>query len=107
MTYKIIVSPVASKNLDNALNYYLEEVSKKVAADFLKDYNQTYKALKKNPFPLIIPCHRVVSAQGLGGFMGKTEPGTPEIFLKTKLLDLEHNYLNPLFPFLIGSLVAS
>ena len=42
MTYKIIVSPVASKNLDNALNYYLEEVSKKVAADFLKDYNQTY-----------------------------------------------------------------
>ena len=50
MTYKIIVSPVASKNLDNALNYYLEEVSKKVAADFLKDYNQTYKALKKNPF---------------------------------------------------------
>jgi toxin ParE1/3/4 len=28
----------------------VEEVSKKVALDFLNDYKKTYKALKKNPF---------------------------------------------------------
>ena len=50
MSYKIIVSPIASKNIDNAVTYYLEEVSKKVANDFLKDYKKTYKALQKNPF---------------------------------------------------------
>lgn len=43
MTYKIIVSPIASKNIDNAVTYYLEEVSKKVANDFLKDYKKTYR----------------------------------------------------------------
>lgn len=26
-----------------------------------------------NPFPLIVPCHRVVSSQGLGGFAGNTD----------------------------------
>ena len=28
-----------------------------------------------NPFPLITPCHRVVSAQGIGGFMKENIPG--------------------------------
>jgi len=28
-----------------------------------------------NPFPLITPCHRVVSAQGIGGFMREDSPG--------------------------------
>ena len=28
-----------------------------------------------NPFPLIMPCHRVVSAQGLGGYMKEDSPG--------------------------------
>jgi plasmid stabilization system protein ParE len=50
MTYKIDVSPIASKNIDNAVTYYLEEASKKVANDFLKDYKKAYKALQKNPF---------------------------------------------------------
>jgi methylated-DNA-[protein]-cysteine S-methyltransferase len=26
-----------------------------------------------NPFPLIVPCHRVVGIQGLGGFAGNTD----------------------------------
>jgi methylated-DNA-[protein]-cysteine S-methyltransferase len=30
-------------------------------------------ACRANPIPVIIPCHRVVAAQGLGGFMGVTE----------------------------------
>ena len=28
-----------------------------------------------NPYPLVTPCHRVVSAQGLGGFMKEDSPG--------------------------------
>jgi methylated-DNA-[protein]-cysteine S-methyltransferase len=35
-----------------------------------------------NPIPIIIPCHRVVAADGLGGYGG----GTP---LKRTLLALE------------------
>ncbi len=30
-------------------------------------------ACRDNPVPLIVPCHRVVSASGLGGFCGQTE----------------------------------
>jgi len=29
-------------------------------------------ACRANPIPLVIPCHRVVAAQGVGGFMGVT-----------------------------------
>lgn len=29
-------------------------------------------ACRANPIPLVIPCHRVVAANGRGGFMGKT-----------------------------------
>jgi methylated-DNA-[protein]-cysteine S-methyltransferase len=28
-------------------------------------------ACRANPLPVVIPCHRVVAASGLGGFMGK------------------------------------
>lgn len=28
-------------------------------------------ACRSNPLPIIIPCHRVVAAHGMGGFMGK------------------------------------
>ncbi len=30
-------------------------------------------ACRHNPTPIIVPCHRVVSASGLGGFCGQTE----------------------------------
>ena len=30
-------------------------------------------ACRKNPIAIIIPCHRVISAQGLGGYAGATE----------------------------------
>jgi methylated-DNA-[protein]-cysteine S-methyltransferase len=42
----------------------------------------TGQALSANPFPLIIPCHRVVAAHGLGGYRWGLD-------LKKKLLDLE------------------
>ena len=36
-------------------------------------------ACRKNPIAIIIPCHRVVSACGLGGYAGKTEGKQPGI----------------------------
>ncbi|MEA2046248.1 MAG: MGMT family protein [Euryarchaeota archaeon] len=42
------------------------------------------RALAANPVPLIIPCHRVVAVDGIGGY----GPGTN---LKKMLLDLEAN----------------
>ena len=41
-------------------------------------------ACRNNPIPLLIPCHRVVAANGLGGYSGATEG--PGIGLKRWLL---------------------
>ena len=38
-------------------------------------------ACRANPVPIIVPCHRVVASNGMGGFMGKRS-GSP--------LDLKH-----------------
>jgi methylated-DNA-[protein]-cysteine S-methyltransferase len=39
-------------------------------------------AMKRNPTPLIIPCHRIVAKGGIGGF-------TPDIEIKQALLRME------------------
>ncbi len=57
------------------------------------------QALRKNPVALLVPCHRVVSHQSLGGFMGADSPEAPELDLKRQLLSLENSYVNPFFPF--------
>ncbi|WP_321419827.1 MGMT family protein [uncultured Methanomethylovorans sp.] len=44
-------------------------------------------ALSKNPYPIIIPCHRVVSSKGMGGFCGSKGPES--LLVKCKLLELE------------------
>jgi methylated-DNA-[protein]-cysteine S-methyltransferase len=44
-------------------------------------------ACRANPCPLVIPCHRVVGKQGLGGFAGKTSG--PKLQLKIWLLTHE------------------
>jgi len=41
-------------------------------------------ACRQNPIPLIIPCHRVVSSQGIGGFAGETHG--QKISIKQQLL---------------------
>ncbi|MEK6705660.1 MAG: MGMT family protein, partial [Bdellovibrionota bacterium] len=56
------------------------------------------QALRSNPLPIIIPCHRIVSANSLGGFMGHTNPDDPELKLKQGLLALEGIYRQPLLP---------
>ena len=40
------------------------------------------QALSKNPYPIMIPCHRVVARSGIGGYSGGVE-------LKKRLLNLE------------------
>lgn len=47
------------------------------------------QANARNPIPIIIPCHRVLAADGrLGGFMGSGEGG-PESDIKRALLRIE------------------
>jgi toxin ParE1/3/4 len=50
MSYKIIVSPIALKNIEETVEYYILKAGKKIALDFLNDYKKVYKALKVNPF---------------------------------------------------------
>jgi O-6-methylguanine DNA methyltransferase len=47
-------------------------------------------AVAKNPYPIIIPCHRVVSSSGIGGFCGET--CGEKVELKRKMLEMEANY---------------
>jgi len=42
-------------------------------------------AMRRNPTPMLVPCHRVVASTGLGGF-------TPGLGLKKRLLGLEEIY---------------
>ncbi|MCX7098734.1 MAG: methylated-DNA--[protein]-cysteine S-methyltransferase [Methylococcales bacterium] len=47
-------------------------------------------ACRDNPYPLIIPCHRVVSVSGFGGYCGQTEGELMAI--KHKLLAFEASH---------------
>ncbi len=54
-----------------------------------KAYRAIGNIMKRNPIPLIIPCHRVIRKNGeLGGFMGKMDK-VWETNLKLNLLKLE------------------
>ncbi len=50
-------------------------------------------ACRANPLPLVVPCHRVIAACGLGGFAGRTSG--PETVLKRRLLIREGVRLAP------------
>lgn len=50
-------------------------------------------ACRANPFPLIIPCHRVVSTSGIGGYAGQTQGDLMSI--KHKLLEYEKSGAQP------------
>ena len=54
------------------------------------------RALGCNPFPLLVPCHRVVKKDGgLGGFMGDETPASWQVNLKRLLLDVEEQHRQP------------
>jgi methylated-DNA-[protein]-cysteine S-methyltransferase len=45
-------------------------------------------ACAANPIPIVVPCHRVVAAGGLGGYGGTATEGV-ELAFKRRLIDLE------------------
>ena len=83
---------------------------KKIPKVKLRTYSQVAKAINKplavravanaickNPFPPIIPCHRVVRSDGsLGGYCGKGGVTTKKVLLKKEKIHLKQllNYIN-------------
>jgi methylated-DNA-[protein]-cysteine S-methyltransferase len=47
-------------------------------------------ACRDNPFPLLIPCHRVISVSGIGGYCGRIDGNLMTI--KHKLLEFEASH---------------
>ncbi len=62
------------------------ELAEKIGS---RAYRAVGNALRKNPVPIIIPCHRVVAKKGMGGYSQGLE-------IKTRLLELEKRNLNNL-----------
>jgi len=52
------------------------------AAGSPKAYRAVGQIMKRNPFMIIVPCHRVIATKGLGGYNGGIE-------IKKKLLEFE------------------
>ncbi|MGR8941804.1 MAG: methylated-DNA--[protein]-cysteine S-methyltransferase [Gammaproteobacteria bacterium] len=48
-------------------------------------------ACRDNPYAPIIPCHRVVSASGLGGYCGQTQGALVDIKIKLLAFEAEHS----------------
>jgi O-6-methylguanine DNA methyltransferase len=47
-------------------------------------------SMRANTAPLLVPCHRVISANGsVGGFAGAVDPTSVEVQLKIQLLEFE------------------
>ncbi len=47
------------------------------------------QAMRRNPLPLVVPCHRVVATGGLGGYAGTSRGSDARCRLKAALLELE------------------
>lgn len=50
MAYKIIITPNAVENIEQAVNYYKKIVSIKVAKSFIDDYKKTFKDIQKTKY---------------------------------------------------------
>jgi methylated-DNA-[protein]-cysteine S-methyltransferase len=52
------------------------------------------QAMRHNPLPVIVPCHRVVASTGkLHGFAGETDPDCAALRRKQRLLELERSII--------------
>ena len=73
-------------NLDHGEKTTYSEIGDKIGS---KAYRAIGNVLRKNPIPLIIPCHRVLKKNGdIGGFMGESDKGW-QVNLKKILLKIE------------------
>jgi methylated-DNA-[protein]-cysteine S-methyltransferase len=58
------------------------------------------QAMRHNPIPIIVPCHRVVAANGkLHGFSGSRDADGPQLSIKRALLEHESGEDEPQLPF--------
>ena len=57
-------------------------------------------ACRRNPVPILVPCHRVIAAKGLGGFSGDT--GGHLVDIKRRLLAHEGVEIRVLRPHILG-----
>ncbi|MFL2889280.1 MAG: methylated-DNA--[protein]-cysteine S-methyltransferase [Pelagibacteraceae bacterium] len=63
------------------------EVAKKIGKPH--SYRAVANAIGKNPFPPLIPCHRVIKSDGsLGGYSGKGGVRTKKLLLKKEGINL-------------------
>jgi methylated-DNA-[protein]-cysteine S-methyltransferase len=61
------------------------------------------QAMRKNPLPIIIPCHRIISSNGaLGGFSGTSAEGRPAMLIKAQLLQREQEWRTGIAADLVG-----
>ncbi|MBO8181998.1 MAG: methylated-DNA--[protein]-cysteine S-methyltransferase [Archaeoglobus sp.] len=83
---KLDFAPFQQKVLEETRKIpYGEVVTYKELAERIgtKGYRAVGQALKRNPLAVIIPCHRVVGKNSLGGYSGE------KVYLKKALLKLE------------------
>jgi O-6-methylguanine DNA methyltransferase len=79
-----VISNLASLNRGEVTTY--SEIGNKMGS---KAYRAIGNILRRNPLPLIIPCHRVIKKNGdLGGFMGEANKSW-QLNLKRSLLEIE------------------
>lgn len=50
MTYRVIISEFAKEDIKEAVLYYKNKASSKIAVGFLEDYEQSLIKIKQNPF---------------------------------------------------------
>ncbi|AXP08619.1 methylated-DNA--[protein]-cysteine S-methyltransferase [Campylobacter hepaticus] len=62
-----------------------KEIAKQI--DHPKAFRAVGNANSKNPIPIIIPCHRVVSSRGIGGYNGGLK--IKKFLLKNEGIDLK------------------
>jgi methylated-DNA-[protein]-cysteine S-methyltransferase len=60
------------------------ELSRRIGSGAVRAVGST---LRRNPFPIIIPCHRVVARNGIGGYSCGVD-------MKIKLIELERKHLS-------------
>ncbi|MGQ4873542.1 MAG: methylated-DNA--[protein]-cysteine S-methyltransferase [Promethearchaeia archaeon] len=66
------------------------DIAKKINS---KAYRAIGNILRKNPLPLIIPCHRVINKNGnIGGYMGINDDKSWQVKFKKYLLNIEKKF---------------
>ena len=88
---KLNVSPFARRVLEEVskIPYGKTAMYSDIAQKLKTSPRAVGQAVKRNPVPVIIPCHRVVAKNGLGGYTTSVLNPKVSLKIKEKLLSLE------------------